>query len=91
MGDGGANPEASILYLPVAPSGGLFVVVGLLFAEQNTPLQPLPNRHLPPPFSLATTDSRGSVEVIVDSIQTVQAPPLSAVRLELCSAEQYVQ
>ena len=44
-----------------------------------------------PPFSMAPTDSRGRVEIIVDSIQTVQAPPLSAVRLELCSAEQYVQ
>ena len=38
------NPEVSIQYLPVAPSGGLLVVVGPLFAEQNTPLQPLPNR-----------------------------------------------
>ena len=41
----------------------LSVVVGPLFAEQNTPLQPLRNRlvpvHLPPMFSLAPADSRG--------------------------------
>ena len=73
----------------------LSVVVGPLFAEQNTPLQPLRNRllpvQLPPRFSLAPADSRGRVEVTVDSIQTVQTPPLSAVRVVPCSAEQYSQ
>ena len=71
----------------------LSVVVGPLFAEQNTPLQPLRNRllpvQLPPRFSLAPADSRGRVEVTVDSIQTVQTPPLSAVRVVPYSAEQY--
>ena len=71
----------------------LSVVVGPLFAEQNTPLQPLRYRllpvQLPPRFSLAPADSKGRVEVTVDSIQTVQTPPLSAVRVVPCSAEQY--
>ena len=61
----------------------LSVVVGPLFAEQNTPLQPVPNRHMPvqsPPWCLLVpTDSRARVEVTVDSIQTVQSSPLSAV------------
>ena len=36
MATSDSKPEASILYLPFAPSGGLLVVVGLLFPEQNT-------------------------------------------------------
>ena len=48
-------------------------------------------QQLPPPCTLVPADSRGRVEITVDSIQTVQTPPLSAVRVEPCSAEQYSQ
>ena len=69
----------------------LSVVIGPLFTEQNTPLQPLCYRRLPvqlpPPFTLAPADSRGRMEVTVDSIQTVQTLP--AVRVVPCSAVQY--
>ena len=46
-------------------------------------------QQLPPPCTLIPADNRGMVEVTVDSIQTVQTHPLSAVSVVPCSAKQY--